>query len=236
MAEESKAVPYSKFQPDFDYYGKPAFYAEMQLLDNEKNKEKFVKSIERAIRTSPEYRNYIKYLKTEALLNYCVLMGAMPEEVAQKLKIEMHHCPITLYDLVDTVLIKYLVLDKPFTRLSIANEVMDAHFMSNIGIVPMTVTAHQMAHKGVKLIKPTDIFGNFHRFLEQYENFVPEETRSKVAGLLALKSEFVETIRENVLTVDEKLFIEDDLKNYYRLEFNMEPQEVSEDEEKENDD
>ena len=50
-----------RFKPLFNLYRSKSFYNDLELLTNEKNKEKFIKSIERIIRTSIEYRNYIGY-------------------------------------------------------------------------------------------------------------------------------------------------------------------------------
>ena len=211
LLKETKAKePKEPFIPDFNAYGTEFFYEGLKLLDNEKNKEKFIKSIERIIRTSLEYRGYIKYLKTEALLTHCVVMNKLPDEVASSLSIEMHHCPLTLYDLVDIVLQRYLLLEKPFTRISIANEVMDAHYMNQIGIVPMTVTLHQMIHNNCNLVNKNDIFGNYKAFAENYELYLTEDHRSKIEKVETLSDTFIASTRKNYLEVNPELYIERD--------------------------
>lgn len=198
------------FIPDFLAYGSEFFYTDLKLMDNEKAKEKFIKTIERHIRTSLEYKSYIKYLKTEALLTQCVVMNMLPEEVAARLSVEMHHCPLTLYDLVDIVLMKYLLLEKPFTRISIANEVMDAHFMNQIGLVPMTVTMHQMIHKGNHLVNKKDLFGDYKKFASHYETFLTDDHRGKIEKVEKLADEFISNVRAMTLSLDKTLFIEQD--------------------------
>ena len=199
-----------KIMLPFSIYGHEDYYEPYNLLENQKLKDKFIKNIEKYIRTSFEYKTYIRFLKTEALLTQCVVMNMLPEEVSQRLKIEMHHCPLTLYDLVDIVLNKYLLLQQPYTALSIANEVMDAHFMNQIGIVPMTVTMHQMIHAGKNLVNAKDLFGNYRQFALQYETFIDESHIEKMDNVEALADEFVQSLRGNLLSIDQALYLEHD--------------------------
>lgn len=202
--------PKDQFLPDFEFYGTEFFYTDLKLLDNDKSKEKFIKTIERIIRTSIEYRGYIKYLKTEALLTQCVVMNKLPAEVAAGLSLEMHHCPLTLYDLVDIILTKYLLLEKPFTRISIANEVMDAHYMNQIGIVPMTITMHQMIHNGCNLVNKNDVFGNYKAFADNYSIYLSEEHRNKIEKIESMSDTYIAASRKSYLEINPTLYIERD--------------------------
>jgi hypothetical protein len=80
-------------------YGTSNFYFSLNLEDDEKQKTKFIKDIERIVRSSLEYRNYIKFLKTEALINYCSVLNKLPDDIVNSISIEMHHYPFTLYDI-----------------------------------------------------------------------------------------------------------------------------------------
>ena len=207
------------FEPDFALYRKPGFYETMELQDNDKSKEKFIKDIERYIRTSLEYRNYIKYLKSEAKLNYCMVMHKLPEDLANSLSIEMHHFPLTLYDIVETILDKYLKNNTSFTRLTIANEVMENHYLGRVGIVPLTISMHQLAHSGANFIAREDVYGKPELFCKEYETFLTDSGTRKVALMNTVTSAGKQATLENFLEIDPRLFEEIDSQDYTRLEF-----------------
>jgi hypothetical protein len=203
-----------QFKPLFNLYRSKSFYNDLELLTNEKNKEKFIKSIERIIRTSIEYRNYIGYLRNEVNLTYCTLFDRIPEEVASALKIEMHHMPFTLYDLVDIILTKYLTLDRPFTRFSISNEVMDLHFSNKVGLVPLTVTAHQMMHAGKYFIKKSDVFGKYDLFIEDNKAYLTDEHLEKITRLKNTSDITIENAKKNLTAINPELYEEYDAADY----------------------
>lgn len=216
----NKEKPEKKvFIPNFEAYGEDDYYRDLDLLNNDKNRENFIKSIERIIRTSPEYRNYIRFLKTEAELAYCTVMNKLPEEVSKLVKIEMHHYPLTLFTIVDIILKKHLYLEACFTRLSIANEVMNNHFMNRVGIVPLTVTIHQMMHTGNNLINPKDIFGDYDAFLLEYDSFVDTETKADVFYVKNLNEKTIERNVRNALTINPNIFEELDVQDFHRITF-----------------
>jgi len=202
-----------KFEPLFELYGKASYFDDLDLLNNEKTKEKLIKNIEAIIRTSQEYRNYIRYLKTDAELNYCTLMNILPEDIAKHIKIEMHHFPFTLYDLVDIILVKAVSLGEDFSRLSIANEVMEAHFNNQIGLVPLTVTAHQMMHNGHYFIHKEEVFGDYEKFFDRYKPYLTDDHYEKITRLRKTTKDAVLHRKRLALEVKEELYIDYDDKD-----------------------
>lgn len=162
-------------------YGTPSFYALLNLENSEKAKMGFIRSIESIIRTSFEYSSYIKYLKTEAHLTTCSILKNIPPEMLKELTLEMHHFPFTLYDITETVLNRYLYNEDDFSRLSIANEVMDLHYMNMIGLVPLSLTTHQLAHSNSIIIDFDHIFGDYQKFVDNYKLFISDEAINRFA-------------------------------------------------------
>jgi hypothetical protein len=192
----------------FSLYGSPGFYATYDLLDNEKAKTRFIQSIEQMIRSSFEYSNYIKYLKTEAKLVYCDILQGLDEESMKGITLEMHHYPFTLYDLTETILMKYLLNNKDFSRLSIANEVMDLHYSLKVGIIPLTLTMHQLAHQGSIIVDLDNIFGDYKTFMKEYKLFIPDSaiTRVKMYESKSKNKELLKTNNRNTLELNPILF------------------------------
>lgn len=203
---------------DYSLYQQNTFYEELGLDVNEKQQEKFIKGVERYIRTSLEYRNYIKYLKQEVLLTQCSILNKLPEELSRSLTIEMHHWPFTLYDLVEIVLNKHLKLNNVFTRLSIANEVMDLHYTNSVGLIPLTKTMHQLAHTNNNVVHRKNVFGNYQNFIDFYEIYLDQGQRQKIENFEKLSETLTINIIKNFLEVDEELYKELDDKDFDKVE------------------
>lgn len=205
MSKKSKDIEFSKNH--FANYRTPSFYAVYDFLNDEKAKIKFIKVIERNIRQSIEYRNFIKYLKTDAKMNYCSIMSNLNSDILNKIKIEIHHVVYTLFDIVETVLNKYLKNNKAFTILSIANEVMELHYSLKIGFCPLTITSHQLIHAGSVLINPDHIFGDYTKFKEEYDVYIPDDAKLRASIFLNKISNYalVKETNRHIFTINNDL-------------------------------
>jgi hypothetical protein len=192
----------------FTLYRHPAFYALLELDKNEKKKVKFVQQIEQFVRSSREYRSFLGYLKREASLTYCSVMGNLQEDALEQISLEIHHYPFTLFDITETVLNKYLMEEKGYTRLSIANEVMELHYALRVGLVPLTLTSHQLAHSGNVLIPLEHVFGDYDAFRTEYLPYMSEEAQERFNTHLKRASDRVkvEEMNRRILSVNPALF------------------------------
>lgn len=164
---------------------------------------KFIKQVEKVIRTSDDYKSYINYLKTEINLNYCQFLYGIDDE---KATIEMHHGPIlTLYDYVDIVTNYHCVKKDKFTTLSIAEEVLNEHFENRVQIVMLSKSAHDAVHTGKLFINPNQAWGNLNDFLVKYEEGLTEEQINKINSYLIISK----TTRSNDNGLLESKEIED---------------------------
>ena len=137
-----------------------------------KDTKRFIKNVERLVRTSPSYKRYIAYLSDQGLVND-VLYSKITSE---KATLEFHHYPFTLYDIVEIIVNYHLKRRDKFTSLSIADEVIQCHFDNLIGLARLAKTSHQLTHAG-KLFVPLDsIFGNVNEFVNKYyDGFFPDQ-------------------------------------------------------------
>ena len=77
--------------------------------------KKFIKNVEKLIRTSKEYKNYIENLRTNVLaLNHDSILGNI---TTADVDLEFHHYPFTLYETVEVVMLDHFVNKKLFTSL-----------------------------------------------------------------------------------------------------------------------
>lgn len=154
-------------------------------IDGGKRYIRLIKDIERIARGSPELRRYIKYLGTELNLNSCKIMDGIDTDTAS---IEIHHYPFTLYDLVDIVITKRNRANQGFSTIDIAREVVELHYRNLVGLVPLTKTAHQLAHSGELFIDLRHVFGNYKEFITQYNAGMTGEHIERLQRLLSLSN------------------------------------------------
>ena len=83
--------------PDFDII-------DYNLAD-EKSYNKLLSRIEKCCRSSYEYRALINYLRNFAEMDKCSFMKYITNAESKEIRIEIHHEPITLYDIVSIVII-----------------------------------------------------------------------------------------------------------------------------------
>ena len=137
-----------------------------------KDTKRFIKNVERLVRSSPSYKKYIAYLGDQGLVNDVVYSKI----TAEKATLEFHHYPFTLYDIVEIIVNYHLKRRDKFTSLSIAEEVIQCHFDNLIGLARLSKTSHQLTHAG-KLFVPLDsVFGNVNEFVNKYyDGFFPDQ-------------------------------------------------------------
>ena len=89
------------FVPETEF-DKPSY-----IIYNEKTRSKFIKSVEKIVRSSLEYREFIAYLRAELGMNFCMFFNNVSRDEIKNLGIEIHHIPFSLFDIVNIVLRKY---------------------------------------------------------------------------------------------------------------------------------
>lgn len=120
------------------YKGVPVFF-------DESEEAKYVSTICKYIRYTPEYKSWTDTLKTEYGLDKCVFTGETTEKGSV---IELHHHPFRLSDIVVAVC-DLLVSRKSrhsVTSLDIAKKVIEMHYDMEVGIVPLIRSLHQKFH------------------------------------------------------------------------------------------
>ena len=152
-------------------------------LSNDKEIHKFICRVEKLVRSSTEYRDYIKFLKEHVGLDSCVFFQSIGGNGTKKshVSIELHHEPFTLYDIVATVLTKYRDEGLPINDLLISDEVMELHYANKVGLVPLCKTMHQVIHNSTKMLVPLNmVYGQYSEFLEEYEPYIDESLYEKL--------------------------------------------------------
>ena len=113
---------------------------------NEKDMKKYFADIEKTVRQSFEYRKYIAYLRENMDMNKCSIYQNVSNADSFSVKIEIHHDPITLYDIVVTVFNKRKAYKEDLSIFMVAKEVMYVHYCLMVGLIPLAETVHELVH------------------------------------------------------------------------------------------
>jgi len=151
--------------------------------------DKFIiKNVERLIRLSPEYKSLIRFLKynKDVELSKDAFFGNIDvSDKETKVRLEFHHEPFTLFDIVWAVILKlrHEGSDISDNEFMIADEVMKLHYEGKIGLIPLTTTLHELAHSGELEIKRTQILGDIETFFDEYCLFLGDYSKLKYKNL-----------------------------------------------------
>jgi len=114
-------------------------------LSNEKHYVKCIKHLQRMIRGSMSYDSWQK--RSKIRIEICPICGIEKDFV----KLESHHYPKTLFDVVDEHL-QYLIdtnqLDKK-TDFEVCQEIMDAHFNHQVNYIVLCEYCHKKYHDDI---------------------------------------------------------------------------------------
>lgn len=182
-------------------------------IETGKDRQKFIEQIKKIVRGSKEYRDYIQFLKDHMDLNKCAFFQNINGEKTSrgKVSIELHHEPFTLQDYVDVVIEKYLDNGTELNSLLIADEVIGLHYENKVGLVPLSKTMHEVVHSSDKILIPLNmVYGEYSKFLDEYDSYIPEELYDKLQRKLDmtknLTPESFDAIRKEFTYINVKGF------------------------------
>ena len=144
---------------------------------DEKEFKKYIQEIEKTVRRSPEYQWFINYIRKYMNMNESLFLDQLSCDGPEKVKIEQHHTPFTLYDIVVIVFNKRMFYQESLSPRMVAEEVMQCHYMLIVGLVPLTKTEHKLVHNGYLFVPTDKILGNYQSFIAQYGSFMLPEHR-----------------------------------------------------------
>ena len=143
------------------------------------NKDEIISYFEQLIRGSFEYSWFIDTLKKTLDVKSCVFFKGF--SITNGMKLQFHHHPFTLYDYVEAVInkLKLDTEDGYVYEEDVCKEVAKLHYRFMVGLVPLDPTSHQQVHDHVLEIHPDLVIGNYEKFFKEYNEYIPENTKSK---------------------------------------------------------
>lgn len=177
-----------------------SFFKDRDYFSDEVPYNKFVKEVEKLVRTSKDYSAFVSYIKNILGINFCQVSSKIYDTDAT---IEMHHGPIfTLYDICSIILNYYIKTGKKITTFKIANAVIEEHFALRVQVVMMAVTNHEA-------IKNKDIYlnvhqgiGNVNEFIKRYADCFDDDQKYKVWSYINM-SKMNDSFDTGILDIDD---------------------------------
>ena len=142
------------------------------ILTSNRARNKFIKQCEKVIRSSMEYREYMRFLKEHMDFNRCAVLPRIVSGEGKRYSIEIHHEPFTLYDLVDIEITRREVLGLPMRVLEIAEHIMAIHYDGLIGLIPLCKTQHELIDSHKVFIPLQHIYQDYHKYYEEHEEYI----------------------------------------------------------------
>lgn len=203
----------------------PSNLTKNQLKKYNRDLLTYRKYIEKIIRQSYEYRQYIGILKTRMDLTKCRFIPDADITDSNKIHLEMHHYPFTLFELVDYHLefIKATEGEKAtYNPFRVANDIMKMHYEGKIGLVPLSLTVHELVHSGELFIPLTDdfVFGNWRSGMSNLILSDDAKSNIETLELLTKKVEQTGDLNTDVLNklqtriVMKNETVPDEIRNY----------------------
>ena len=165
-------------------------------LEDDKEYEHYIKDIEREVRRSYEYRVFIRYLRENMNMSKCSFLKGVNNEESFDVKIEIHHYPFTLRDIVEIVYRKRSYYNEDLNIEMVAKEVMILHYKLLIGLIPLSETVHELAHNGRIFIPVDKVLGRYNLFVNYYHQFCsPEqlETLERIENYTERQGDILDT-------------------------------------------
>lgn len=151
-------------------------------FNDEKDFGKFIQDCKRIVRRSFEYRQFINELKNKDGMNKCAFLHVSGEE-NPSVKIEIHHYPFTLEDIIHIVFNKRSYYHESLSVFMVAKEVMELHYKAMVGLIPLSETVHELYHNGRLFIPIDKVFGRYQLFITYYQPFIDPDLLDIIARI-----------------------------------------------------
>ena len=161
---------------------------DLGMFEDKKQFVKFMFRQEKLIRESLEMEQYIELLKAKHGMGHCGVHPRVTRDLG--FRIELHHTPFTLFDIVSAVVNRRLQKEESLKMQDIAEEVMKLHYLDLCGLYSLCQTCHLFIHsdKGGGIFIPMDnVWGDPRTFASMYYPYFSDALKTKWDNLCVLE-------------------------------------------------
>lgn len=169
----------SKFIRSIDDGDEILYFKDNEYFFDDSSYSKFIKDVERLVRTSDDYKHFVGYIKNTLGINFCEILTKVNE--SDNVEIEMHHGPIfTLYDICEVILNWFLKTGQKINTFRVANKVLDEHYALHVQVIMLSKTMHEAVHNKDVFMHYNQAIGNIDAFIKTYTNYLTDEQKYKI--------------------------------------------------------
>lgn len=184
-----------------------SFYKDRDYFDDVANYSKFIKAVEKTVRTSDDYSAFVGYIKNELGVNFCQVSSKIYEssDPGAKVTIELHHGPLfTLYDICSVITNYFIANKKKITTFRVADQVLEEHFALRVQCVMLSKTNHEGVHNRDIFLHLNQGIGDIDAFIKMYTKYLEDEQKFKIWNYINLcdSSNFGKSFDKGLLDVD----------------------------------
>lgn len=154
-----------------------------------KDRYKYCTMVKTMVRRSPEYKNLVSFLKKHRGMDHCDVFRKLESdpENRKRYRIELHHYPFTLMEIVNVVVSKRQALGESINPYFVEEEVLELHYDGKVGLLNLSVTAHELAENDRIFIPLHRIYNQgYIQFVNEYEEFMDSNLKSKIELLIQM--------------------------------------------------
>lgn len=145
-------------------------------LFDDKEFKKYIADCKSICRGSREYKKMIAFLKENMDMRKCSFFENVGSYgLGSKVKIEIHHTPYTIEDIIRIVIKKRMAFRESVEIELTAKEVMYLHYNLMVGLIPLCETVHDLVHNNYIFVPNDKVFGKFREFTNLYYDFIDPE-------------------------------------------------------------
>ena len=145
---------------------------------------KFIKAVEKFVRQNDDYRMWLSALREEPQLSQDAFLHNISSQEAE---IQLHHFPFNLYNIVQVITESMLAKNERVSTFIVADRVIRLHFDGVVGLVPLSITMHQLAHLGKVKFLRSQIYGKWEQFYNEYKDYMDDYDHTVVRTLVETK-------------------------------------------------
>lgn len=191
----------------FEINSMDRFDSEQYDIYDQKDYARFIKDTETVCRTSFEYRQLINYLRYSEGMNTCTFLNNITNVDSNKVKIEIHHSPLTLFDIVSAVIKRRLHCKESIDIFNISKEILWLHYMGYVGLVPVSESVHELIHNQYIFVPTNLVRGNWREFVTRYYDYIAPEVIDAIDNAEEMTKEWLEDISKENNIVDQQMQI-----------------------------
>jgi len=168
------------------------------IFTNSRARVKFIMKCENIIRRSQEYKEYMIFLKNHMDMRRCTVLKGLNTDNGKRYSIEIHHGPFKLIEIVDTIINKREALGESLNPFYIAEEVVQLHYDEKVGLIPLSITMHELVTNDKIFIPLQYYYQQYDKFYEEYEEYIYEGTKEKIKMFIDMSMK-CDSIQSDVL-------------------------------------